>query len=376
MNKKEIMEALRSCKHCHSGEYKPFFFSLKNQEVMIITAAPSIQAMYKPLTSVRFFRKLCIALFGDKYLNENYIMEFCDGNIYWTHYYKCFSTKDLSDLNSLCAKKYLKNEIKALKNLKLIIVFGDAIKDKVQHAISEVATVNTIYVDFPKTGAECEFEPIRFGLKPYINFMKNDSQENYITGQYVYNIDNQIGYNVHMNFELQAYKKLISGIDDKSMDIEAVWHEKLVIPNMKRYMQVVLAHTFIENQIRVFLTDSFVDSKEYTILKKFRDSASGKTPSLSDVMSELEHGWKNGLVEYAKYKNFEKAFETQTLKNEIEKLSKIRNCIVHNGGFIKSEQSELLPGIYAFVNTLYVTEDANLFLTALMDNTVDMLKSY
>ena len=85
------------CNGCSQTAYMPFCFPIHNQPVMIVSAIPSLQAMYKPLSSIRFFRNLCYALLGDVVLRDKtragyYLREFCDSNgcIYWTHYRKCY----------------------------------------------------------------------------------------------------------------------------------------------------------------------------------------------------------------------------------------------------------------------------------------------
>jgi len=159
------LRSIRRCNECHSGVYTPFYFPMKDQEVMVITAVPSMQAMYKPLTSIRFFRRLCLALFGDKNLREkgsceNYLHEFCGGNIYWTHYYKCFSPflTDFSKISDVCANTYLKKEIHVL-NPKQIFVFGDAIREKEAHLVGDKIN-RCIFKPFPDTGTEEIFDEL------------------------------------------------------------------------------------------------------------------------------------------------------------------------------------------------------------------------
>ena len=43
---------------------KPFYFQFQSQKVMLITSAPSFQAVYRQLSSIRFFRNVYLALLG------------------------------------------------------------------------------------------------------------------------------------------------------------------------------------------------------------------------------------------------------------------------------------------------------------------------
>lgn len=367
------MRSIRKCSKCHSGVYAPFYFPMKEQEVMVISAAPSMQAMYKPLTSIRFFRRLCFALFGDKYLREKercekYLHEFCGGNIYWTHYYKCFSPSltDFTKISDVCANTYLRNEIDALKP-KLILVFGDEIREKVKLIVG--ANINKcIFKPFPDTGTEEIFDEVKEKIATHLKFVKKTGFAN--KAVYKLQDSNIQGNEVHLRFEFAAFEKMYEEkpLHTSPESIEEIWHKNLVVPNMKRYSKLVSAYTFIENQIQVFLLDYMARTKNYTIFKNMRDCY--RNPSWEKVFKVIKDGPIDNLfkdyLEYATLKHND--FSQKQLMNNLNTLRLVRNQIVHEGGFIHAkkavkgniidnclyqpEKIEPFPGIFIFANTI------------------------
>jgi|CZCB01.1.fsa_nt_gi hypothetical protein len=188
-SKAKLAEELKSCELC-KDKYglAPFFFPMDNQEVMLITACPSFQAVYKPLTSVRFFRTLCIALFGEHGISEEAIVQFqIGGNIYWTHYHKCyyedfFKDRQYKKLPDTCYKRYISEEIRLLSP-KLIIVLGKTTVQKMlKYTLKKDELVSFdkdgakyVFTDFPDTGEEERFEQVRDCLKQYMFFANPNS---------------------------------------------------------------------------------------------------------------------------------------------------------------------------------------------------------
>ncbi|MGE5580205.1 MAG: hypothetical protein ACM3WU_09205 [Bacillota bacterium] len=173
MDGREITKRIGSCRLCHGGAYVPFFFPLKKQPIMLISAMPSVDAMYRPLYSIRFFREVCLALFGYRYLAEEpdcekYLLEFCDGNIYWTHHRKCYdpALDDLSDVDDRCATEHLANEVDALRPKIILIVGNESTRRKVRrHVQSDTALV--IEKPFPDGTNTAEFEDVRETIAPW-----------------------------------------------------------------------------------------------------------------------------------------------------------------------------------------------------------------
>lgn len=128
-----ITEKIMQCSLCKMDGniiVRPFCFKLRKQPIMVISACPSIQTVYKPITSIRFFRQLCLSLLGINGISEKAVKEFNSGSIYWTHYHKCYFSAPnqknrLNNLPDKCANNYLEEEIIFLKdNIKVIIVIG------------------------------------------------------------------------------------------------------------------------------------------------------------------------------------------------------------------------------------------------------------
>ncbi len=387
------MNSIRKCVKCHSGVYTPFFFPMKDQKVMVITAAPSMQAMYKPLTSIRFFRRLCLALFGDKYLREkglceNYLYEFCGGNIYWTHYYKCFSPSltDFTKISDVCADTYLKNEIDVL-NPKQIFVFGDPILEKVKRLVGKKIN-KCVFKPFPETGEEKHFDEVREKIKlkcvkktGFANRAAYRSQDSGIQGN-----------EVHLRFEFAALENMLkeSPMNTPLESIEEIWHKNLVVPNIKRYSKLVSAYSFIENQIQVFLLDYMAKTSNYTIFKKHRGVY--QNPSWEGVFKVIKNGPIDDLIkdymEYAPQKFY--GLNRDKLLRDLKTLRLIRNQIVHEGGFIhakkpnlqgtlsdnclyQSENIEPFPGIFIFANTIYISQEGEEKILQFVKEIVDLL---
>lgn len=393
-NKQELMRSIRKCSKCHSGVYTPFYFPMKDQEVMVISAAPSMQAMYKPLTSIRFFRRLCLALFGDKYLREkglceNYLYEFCGGNIYWTHYYKCFSPSltDFTKISDVCADIYLKKEIEVLKP-KLILVFGDAIREKVKLIVSDEIN-KCIFKPFPDTGAEAIFDEVREKIETHLKLVKKTGLAN----KAIYRSQvNSIQRNeVHLRFEFAAYEKMFQEklLNTPLESIEEIWHKNLVVPNIKRYSKLVSAYSFIENQVQVFLLDYMARTHNYTIFKKMRNNY--QNPSWESVFKVIKEGPVNELMlDFIKYKsiNYFNYYKDQ-FKEQLNTLRLIRNQIVHDGGFIYARKTvkgniidnclyhpddlEPFPGIFIFANTIYISQKGEENILQFVKEIVDLL---
>lgn len=394
MGKKALMTSIRGCQQCHSGVYTPFFFPMRDQEVMVITAAPSMQAMYRPLTSIRFFRKLCLALFGDKYLREkelcdSYLREFCGGNIYWTHYYKCFppTLTDFSQISDVCAGTYLKSEINLLKP-KQIYVFGDAIREKVKALVSNRENM-CVFKPFPETGAEELFNEVRDKIKPFLKYVKKTGFANKAT--YSMQESNIQANEVHLRFELAAFEKVLEEqpLDTTTDSVEEIWHRKLVVPNMKRYSKLVSAYSFIENQIRVFLLDYVARTKNYTVFGNLRGAY--QVPTWENVFKVIKEKPIDLLIkdymEHAPAKF--NGYNSDQFVRELKTLRMIRNQIVHEGGFIHSQkfsegklkenclyhapEVEQFPGIFVFANTIYISQEGEKKILKFVKDIVELL---
>jgi hypothetical protein len=130
--KDRLFKDLEKCVCDNRRQYTyPFFFEIKQQKVMLITLIPSFQAVYRQLTSIRFFRQIFLALCGPnpKIRSGSLVESFLD-SIYWTHFHKCYLPRERDQaipepdsIPDYCFKKYIEREINVIKP-KLIIVLG------------------------------------------------------------------------------------------------------------------------------------------------------------------------------------------------------------------------------------------------------------
>ncbi|NLN06655.1 MAG: hypothetical protein GX167_03445 [Firmicutes bacterium] len=150
---------------------------------------------------------------------------------------------------------------------KLIIVFGDSIREKVKSLIGK-RNCECIYKPFPNVGDEEIYEEVRYKLKPYLKYVK----ETGFASKGTYNLEGNAlrGNAVHLRFEYKAFAKMFNEQNQETpaSSVEDLWHRNLVVPNMRRYTKLIYAFSFIENQIRVFLLDYVARTKEYTIFER------------------------------------------------------------------------------------------------------------
>lgn len=430
-SKAKLAEELKSCELC-KNKYglAPFFFPMENQEVMLITACPSFQAVYKPLTSVRFFRTLCIALFGEHGISEEAIMQFqTGGNIYWTHYHKCyyedfFKDRQYKRLPDTCYKHYISEEIRLLSP-KLIIVLGKTTVQKMlKYTLKKDEVISFdkdgakyVYTDFPDTGDEERFEQVRSYLKQYITFSRNKPY-NIFTPRTVN--ARAPKHTVHLDFELEAVIKYAKslGTENKgnrnNVDViktsDQLWYEQIIVPNLKRYSITTFCYLFMENQIKTFLFDVFSEHNNSTentwrIIERFRKSngrnrLTDTTIGIKDVIESIENGWRKLPRDYLRFMIEEAPFSYLSSKREllreydrlfqkIDNLREIRNTIVHQNGFIsqagiktgrRGDFQNFKPltskfdGIKIFVNMVYVTEKGCDEVVDLVKKLVDFIK--
>lgn len=192
MNKNELFEKINKCNKCDlKYGSEPFHFPIRNQRVMLITACPSIQAVHRPLTSIRFFRQVSVALNGDKGISIEAVKAIND-LIYWTHLHKCcysevLKANNFSNLPNNCTDSFIKEEIEILKP-EIIIIFGGAVADRlVKEELKSSGCKNNndlkmkcfkfskwnaklFVTDFPKNGDEDRFNIIREELSKLKGF--------------------------------------------------------------------------------------------------------------------------------------------------------------------------------------------------------------
>lgn len=384
-----ITRQIKNCTACAQSVNTPFCFPMHDQPIMLISAAPSMQAMYKPLYSIRFFRIFCLSLFGDKYLREagqaeRYIREFCDGNIYWTHYRKCYQPdlKNFDALDDYCANRYLNAEMATLKkNLKLVIVLGgDTIHQRVLAAAPPEVRELMCFKPFPSAKTIESFDDIRRLLGDHLKYIKkNKIGFVYKDGasRYIEELALAEGNEVHLRFEQEAFNKMMSD-EALSLDgsIEAVWHKNLVVPNMRRCAKLVQTASFIENQIKVQMSDYFNSTGNYTILRPLRQA--GNTPSFRNAMIAVNENWRMSFADYIFALAPTKRKQAESIVSRMTRLAYYRNAVVHNGGLLESRDTLLgerdgIPGIDSFVGTVLVTAEGEKTLTDFTNEISELL---
>jgi len=410
MSSKELFDELSSCKRCGREKYgdTPFFFPIKKQKVILLTACPTIQAMFRPLTSVRFFRTLCIALFGDANISPEYIKVFHD-RIYWTHYRKCYYERAFNGcgfeiLNDTCFNLYFERELKILKP-ELIIVLGRPLAKRL--LIKELINVGcssdlhelsdqcikfpkwesqVLVTDFPETGLEERFDLIRDTLsrRPGFQFIKRTENGRWNSKLITHPNPRQGKLKVHIDFEITALERYLEkknkyhGTDEGSTadDIETVWFDRVIIPNRINCAQVAEVEFFIEDETKTLLLDVMSYEKNWRILRKFREDAiySYKHTDQKEVYEYIKDHWTKAFRDFFEYQirdlrgrftlrdgsimNIE---TVKAVEAKLRALKKIRNAIVHNGGYINPSECwetrhELFDGIYRFVNFIYIED--------------------
>lgn len=390
MTKEELFDNINNCREC-DFKYgkKPFFFPLKEQKVMLITACPSIQAMFRPLTSIRFFRTISVALFGDANISPDYIEAIHD-KIYWTHMNKCYNQEaltsgDFTQIPEDCRNVYIDREVSLLKP-EIIIAFGRVVAERLfQQKLSDRVIVledhpdwdaKVFIADFPKTGTEKHLDDIRDSLSKMQGF---EFMERYKDGSWTTADREQQtaakGLRVNLDFEREAYEKLKLTRHDNSND--GTWLENVVLPNMRNCEAIARLEFFIEDQIRTMLMEVFSHTINWRILEslKLQEFTSRIPLDQNDVYNYLETNWREVFSNYFTYLITERNWdynlsdgrsldtdEIATLSNKLQELSKIRNSIINNGGYASPDLSinsgrTLFEGIRWYVNLVYVSNE-------------------
>lgn len=391
MSYESIAGRIAACRDCPRAARTPFSFPMDNQPVMLISAAPSMQAMYKPLYSIRFFRSLCLALFGDKYLRERgeawrYLHEFCGGNIYWTHFCKCYQPEleSFDEIDTYCAEQFLYEEFVELKrNLKLIIVLGEAIHEKVKALAPPELLPIMRFMPFPSPETIGQFEGVSRELGRHLKDLKGKTGFVYKDGASRYTEESSTldKHDVHLRFEQKAFVKMLSD-EEPTLDgsIEDVWHKNLVVPNRRRCAKLVQVFSFVETQIKIQMHDYFYATGNFTVLRDYRGAQ--KKPSMYDVGEKIRDNWKNSngamFIEYVEAVAPARKADAQNLMLRFLRLTKYRNAIVHDGGLLENRvtaEANGLPGIYSFAGTVFVDAEGEETLLSLVREATELLCS-
>lgn len=191
---------------------------------------------------------------------------------------------------------------------------------------------------------------------------------------------------VHMEFEveiLRRYASIRKIINDSSLfkqnqNIDDLWYEKVIIPIQDKQIFITQCYAFIENQIKAFLYSRINDGKlNIAVNNVAKDKEINIIQGKERFYFTVEKKWQCLLKEYLFQLNYWSTYEYRSLIDDVNalledvtKLRKIRNLIVHQNGFVKSNgdyfdiiekkddniKKYLFNGMYVFVNLLYTDE--------------------
>ncbi len=312
---------------------RPFYFKYKNQKVTLITSAPSFQAVYRSLASIRFFRSIFLALLGPyPDINDNSIVNFFLDNIYWTHYHKCYlPNQGYKNPPGYCRNKYLDQELEEYSP-ELIVLLGQPVVKKLLNrnigredwGETTLNGITCVYAEFPKTGCEPEMQFIRKKVKEYIvevdiNTGVEDSLKSIVSGE-------KDKFAVHVKFEFMALKRYWETVKkfyskdlffskDPGKSIDNMWVNKEVIPRWILNSFIVTCWSFVEDQIQALLAENTNINGSLSPLVK-----------LKAIFREYNKGY---LLR-----------ERPPIIDDLYLLYNIRNYLVHAGGRIKPMNSE------------------------------------
>lgn len=337
---KAIYRELERCDCADKRGLSPFFFKMAGQKVMLITLCPTFQAAYRPLSSIRFFRTIFLALFGNCPDMDDFTAEF-QRSIYWTHYHKCYfpayftSGGDYRLLPAHCGKKYLDREIAALQP-DLIILLGPVAKllAGVDVPPGEVikgwmASIPIIGAEFPRTGAEPQYQIIRKALKPLIPAVDTAAVPAAVKSD---SGSRDRGLAVHAKFELEALKRYWekikhgnNGIDCAEANLDRRWYDLELIPRWERYSYIITCCAFMEDQIESISAD--VEDRSFLDNQKMLER---KVKALAGIKNK-DHLAGSKLID------------------GIRTVRKVRNKIAHEGGRVDGELERIAdrtPGLH------------------------------
>lgn len=345
MNKARVklFNELKNCKKCeYSTETSPFVFRMdESKKVMLITLAPGFQAVYRPLTSVRFFRLLCLALYGPNRTVTDVVNSIVHDDIYWTHFHKCYFERTGSypeDVPNICREFYLEREVDLLKPELILIMVAEVSKRLLNKIPEKGKLLESVFkdrpvlsVNFPLTGIEAEYLELRKRLKKHIPFVDDSAvpEDMLITGP---GTENTIAK--HAEFELEGlrsyWNSLVSMYSwDKGTlgKVDDLWFKQIIIPRWLGYSFITLCYSVIEDQLKSALM-------------------------FECTHAEITNRQMNELLDRL-------PLENKRLYAKIQQLRVIRNSIVHrNGLFDRRYSSDNLPrGIELQLGRLVVSKE-------------------
>jgi len=345
---KSVFDSIAGCGIC--AGHKPFHFEMGTQKIMLVTYSPARAVLHRPLYYIQYFRKICLALFGDVEPSEKLVREFYDpdANIYWTHYHKCFKRGE--DRESRKCEPLIKREIETLEP-EIIILMGTETVRRMNEGLREQvskmkngAPRRIFETDVPTNVNLKKFEEIRRALREYIDWVKPDCDGLSFSG--VNFLDLEYAVIKYLNADASA---------GRVNRFENDWINGIILPNIRAYNLILQVFIFIESNIKILLENTYEAQREAVI--------------------DIDKRWFTPFEELLKdcvMKDGEADFnckrEVRNLMEDIDSLNTLRNVISHMGGVVNARDEERnikiidklkrLRGVYVYGgNSVFVSEE-------------------
>ena len=335
--KESVFTDIANCEICEG--HKPFHFEMGGQKIMLVSFAPSYAALHRPLYFMLLFRKMCLALFGDVAPSERFIKEFYDpaGNIYWTHYHKCFKREAMGAVPACLP--FLVREIEVL-DPEIIILLGPETISRLppdRHpyiaARKDGSARQVFRTDFPSEETAEQYEEIRKAIKPFINWVRVECGDLDFSGA------NFMDLEYASIVSLNEYEKTAAV---KINGFERAWVDGIILPNIQAYNLILQVFIFIESNIKNLL-ESRLDPHDDFEKRWF-------VPFEELVIRKL-HGRGQRQAAYS-------------LMADIDSLRALRNAIAHKSGVVSDQAGKTiaklkrLKGVYVYAgNSIFISRE-------------------
>lgn len=373
---------------CRNKQSDPFFFPIRQQRVMLLTACPSLQTVSGSLLTVRFVRQMLYALLGEQGVSdEGLSLLFSKKGIYWTHYNKCYceqfyhrsrhdGTYLLEALPAECAARYFERELELLsKSLKLIIVMGrqtcrsaaayiDAFRSAKGDAEKQIEVLE---IDYLQSEDPAKYDELRKKVAAALG-------RNEPTGHADPSMldTSKTRMRVGFDIELAALEAMVTASEGSSSDtsddalvsskLDKMWMDNVILPQKMRQSILLSAWSSIESAITTFFADALdpVSRKSLDIksMEWLRETVSNRrdgttlglkpdfrdflwTISNSDVISMMNQFMAHltfGNVPGRLKLSSQMQSDWKSLSGSLWMLKMLRNILIHRGGFIATAE--------------------------------------
>jgi hypothetical protein len=371
-----IFKDIEYCRICK--DHKPFHFEMGRQKIMLISFAPTYYTLQRPIYFIQYFRKICLALFGDITPSEDFIREFYDpaGNIYWTHYQKCFK-RDINVGASRC-EPLLITEVKTLDPEIIIILEHETVSYLCGQGNNCGSHQNLpLYIRAKKDGTPRQifctdlparenveyFQEIRKALKPYISWIKVECGDLDFSGANFIDLE-------YASLECLSEASGSTLITANINNFEHEWINGVIMPNIKAYNMLLQVFTFIESNIKNLLgsqlsSDANIETRWFTPFEKIVNDKLQEDAFGSRIQKQSIHA----------------------LMENIDSLHALRNVISHGSGVIDDRDKNKnlknfkkirrLKGVFIYGgNSVFISQEGVGYILEICDNFRRIYKEY